>query len=118
MLDAIYEPTALNKLRSNCLIYMHGHTAGGTNPSLVEAMYLGLPIAAYASPFNGSATQHKAVYFKDFTSLVELLRNLKKVDLNMIGNEMKNIAEQNYTWSKITNSYHQLFLEVAKPTKL
>jgi glycosyltransferase involved in cell wall biosynthesis len=78
MLDAIYEPTALNKLRSNCMIYMHGHTAGGTNPSLVEAMYLGLPIAAYASAYNESVTQNKAVYFKDFTSLVELLNNIKK----------------------------------------
>lgn len=118
MLDAIYEPTALNKLRSNCMIYMHGHTAGGTNPSLVEAMYLGLPIAAYASAYNESVTQDKAVYFTDFTSLVELLNNLNQVDLKTIGNEMKKIAEQNYTWNKITKSYHQLFLEVAKTTKL
>ena len=100
------------------MIYMHGHTAGGTNPSLVEAMYLGLPIAAYASAYNESVTQHKAVYFRDFISLVDLLNNLNKVDLKTIGNEMKNIAEENYTWSKITNSYHQLFLKVAKPTKL
>jgi glycosyltransferase involved in cell wall biosynthesis len=100
------------------MIYMHGHTAGGTNPSVVEAMYLGLPIAAYASTYNESVTQDKAAYFTDFTSLVELLNNLNQVDLKTIGNEMKNIAEQNYTWNKITNSYHQLFIEVAKATRL
>ena len=58
------------------------------------------------------------IYFTDFTSLVELLNNLNNIDLKTIGNEMKTIAEQNYTWNKITNSYHQLFLEVAKETKL
>ena len=52
------------------------------------------------------------------TKKKELLNNLNQVDLKTIGNEMKSIAEQNYTWNKITNSYHQLFLEVAKTTKL
>ena len=105
MLDAIYEPTALNKLRSNCKIYMHGHTAGGTNPSLVEAMYLGLPIAAYSSTYNESVTLDKAVYFKDQKSLVDLINNIDTLDLKAIGNEMKIIALADYTWSKIIDHY-------------
>jgi glycosyltransferase involved in cell wall biosynthesis len=114
LLDAIYEPTALNKLRSNCKIYMHGHTAGGTNPSLVEAMYLGLPIAAYSSAYNVSVTLEKAVYFKDLSSLVDLINNIDKLDLKAIGNEMKTIALADYTWSKIIDRYYQLFLSVGK----
>ena len=114
MLDAIYEPTALNKLRSNCKIYMHGHTAGGTNPSLVEAMYLGLPIAAYSSTYNESVTLDKAVYFKDQKSLVDLINNIDTLDLKAIGNEMKTIALADYTWSKIIDHYYQLFKTVGK----
>ncbi|MCU0323619.1 MAG: DUF1972 domain-containing protein [Chitinophagaceae bacterium] len=46
LLDPIYNQRELDLLRSNCLVYVHGHSAGGTNPSLVEAMYLGLPVIA------------------------------------------------------------------------
>ncbi len=114
MLDAIYEPIALNKLRSNCKIYMHGHTAGGTNPSLVEAMYLGLPIAAYSSAYNESVTLEKAVYFTDLSSLVDLINNIDTLDLQAIGNEMETIAKADYTWSKIIDHYYQLFIAVGK----
>ena len=41
LLDPIYDQKALDELRSNCKIYLHGHSVGGTNPSLVEAMNLG-----------------------------------------------------------------------------
>ncbi|NHZ86297.1 MAG: DUF1972 domain-containing protein, partial [Planctomycetia bacterium] len=47
LLDAIYDINVLNLIRSNCTIYVHGHSVGGTNPTLVEAMYVGLPILAY-----------------------------------------------------------------------
>ena len=114
LLDAIYEQHTLNKIRSNCKLYLHGHSSGGTNPSLVEAMYLGLPIAAFASGYNEIVTLHKALYFKDTFGLIELLNKLDTFDLTAIGNEMKAIAAENFTWSKITAQYHQLFLDVNK----
>ncbi|WP_354004475.1 DUF1972 domain-containing protein [uncultured Duncaniella sp.] len=47
ILKAIYDLKALNVLRSNCRCYIHGHSAGGTNPSLVEAMFFRKPIIAF-----------------------------------------------------------------------
>lgn len=44
MLSPIYDISILNILRSNCSFYIHGHSAGGTNPSLVEAMFLENPL--------------------------------------------------------------------------
>jgi glycosyltransferase involved in cell wall biosynthesis len=93
---------------------MHGHSSGGTNPSLVEAMYLGLPIAAFASGYNEIVTLHKALYFKDAIGLIELLNKIDSFNLKDIGEAMKDIATQNFTWNKITAQYHQLFLEVNK----
>ena len=43
MLNLIYNQTVLDEIRSNAYVYLHGVSTGGTNPSLVEAMYLGLP---------------------------------------------------------------------------
>ena len=63
LLDAIYDRDKLDIIRSNCTLYIHGHSAGGTNPSLVEAMYLGLPVFAFSSGYNEYTTENKALYF-------------------------------------------------------
>ena len=65
LLDPIYDQVKLDKLRSNCLVYIHGHSAGGTNPSLVEAMYLGRPVIAFDVSYNCVTTENKALYFKN-----------------------------------------------------
>lgn len=44
LLEPNYNIEELYKLRKNCLAYIHGHSAGGTNPSLVEAMHFNIPI--------------------------------------------------------------------------
>ncbi len=103
LLDAIYDLDILYVIRSNASIYVHGHSAGGTNPSLVEAMFFGMPIVAYDCIYNRSTTHEKAYYFKDDKSLLELL----KTELD--GSPMRSIAEQNYTWKKIAEQYEQTF---------
>lgn len=47
IIDPIYDVGKLFKLRSECAMYIHGHSAGGTNPSLVEMMHIGRPILCY-----------------------------------------------------------------------
>lgn len=109
LLDPIYDQLILNKLRSNCSIYIHGHSAGGTNPSLVEAMYLGLPIFAFGVDYNKETTENRALYFDDVTDLVSLLNNVNTDQLSEISYEMKNIAKVRYTWSYVCKQYTELF---------
>ncbi|QKJ28029.1 glycosyltransferase, family 4 [Aliarcobacter cibarius] len=109
LLDPIYEQDILNQIRSNCYVYMHGHSAGGTNPSLVEAMYLGLPIMAYGVQYNRETTEGKALYFDDKDGLIELLENIDEEILKRIANDMKLVALENYTWEKISQKYKKLF---------
>src|SRR5687767_9388934 len=49
---AIYDQEVLNNLRYFSAIYFHGHSVGGTNPSLLEAMACGCNIAAHGNEFN------------------------------------------------------------------
>ncbi len=105
LLDPIYDQQLLNQLRSSCFIYVHGHSAGGTNPSLVEAMYLQLPILAYGVPYNRETTQQKALYFTTKNELKDVLMNLENVDLQALAHRMKEIADKNYTWSIIASQY-------------
>jgi glycosyltransferase involved in cell wall biosynthesis len=104
-LDPIYNQNILNEIRSNCCIYLHGHSAGGTNPSLVEAMYLGLPIFAYAVNYNKETTEHDACYFSNTEELSSLINTLNINRLGTIGDKMAEIAHRKYRWQIICQKY-------------
>jgi len=105
LLDPIYNQETLNQIRSNCYVYLHGHSAGGTNPSLVEAMYLGLPIISYSVNYNKETTEFKAYYFSNINELLNLINNLEHANLKPIGDKMKKIAYENYRWKNICQKY-------------
>jgi glycosyltransferase involved in cell wall biosynthesis len=109
LLDPIYDQKILNQIRSNCYIYIHGHSAGGTNPSLVEAMYLGLPIFAFGVEYNKETTHYMARYFNNKKELLNLLKNIKDNELKKIADDMKQVAKENYTWKKIALQYAKIF---------
>lgn len=109
LLDPIYDLNELFELRSNCNIYIHGHSAGGTNPSLVEMMHFGVPILAYDCSFNRESTRNKAHYFKESRDLCELISQISVKDKLENASSMKKIAAKYYTWSVISNSYEELY---------
>lgn len=110
--NPIYESEELNALRSNCYFYLHGHSAGGTNPSLVEAMYLGLPILAYGVNYNRQTTFNKAVYFNDYEDLKEILLDLESLDRAEIMHTMFKLAKKNYSWKAISKQYIKMLRSV------
>lgn len=111
LIDPIYNQLGLDLLRSNATLYVHGHSAGGTNPSLVEAMYLGLPIISYHVSYNKTTTENKAQYFSNKSDLLDILNNISDDDLAVLGADMKSIADRRYTWELIAKKYEALVLE-------
>jgi rhamnosyltransferase len=65
----IYKNGLLNMLRQNCYAYIHGHSAGGTNPSLLEAMVMENIIIAHDNVFNREVGGSSLLYFKDAKEL-------------------------------------------------
>jgi len=108
LLDAIYDPNELNVLRGHCSIYVHGHSAGGTNPSLVEAMHLSLPIAAFDVVYNRATTEGAAQYFKNAAELSELIDKVPPAQWEMQRTTMKAIAVRRYRWNLIADKYAQV----------
>ena len=108
LLNPIYDQAILNQIRSNCFIYLHGHSAGGTNPSLVEAMCLGLPIFAYAANYHIETTENAARYFSDSDDLKALIVNSHKESLLANGLKMSAIATRRYQWKGIVEQYAKL----------
>lgn len=110
LLDPIYDATEINLLRSNCKLYIHGHSAGGTNPSLVEAMNLHIPVIAYGVIYNRETTEHKALYFEDVESLIRTVRSVDEKTRKYLADAMYEIAQRRYLWSVVCSKYEQLFL--------
>lgn len=107
---AIYDRDMLDVLRSNCRFYVHGHSAGGTNPALVEAMFLELPIFAFSSGFNELTTEGKAIYFHTEFDLAEKVRNFQISALGKVGESLGKIARVRYRWELIASKYRDVFL--------
>lgn len=104
LLDSIYDLDILYALRKNTKCYIHGHSAGGTNPSLVEAMFFGRPVLAFNIVYNRETTHHKAKYYQNSK---ELLRYIENIPDN--GNKMSQVAWRYYTWKRVAKEYEALY---------
>ncbi len=111
MLDPIYDQETLDLLRGNAIFYIHGHSAGGTNPSLVEAMSHGLPVVAFNVSYNKTTTEHRACYFKNSEDIVSFIKTNDMESLKKSSAIMKKIADRRYKWDVIAQKYDELIIE-------
>ena len=105
-INSEYDLDILYTLRKNAKLYVHGHSAGGTNPSLVEAMHFGKPICAYDVVFNRETTKNAAQFFKTIDDLRGIIRQGVNSE---IGKNLKEIAMREYSWKKIASLYEELY---------
>lgn len=108
LLDPIYDPAALRALRDRATMYVHGHSAGGTNPSLVEMMHFGIPVLAHGCGFNRRTTEDKARYFETSDELAALASSFTSDEAATIGSAMREIAQRRYTWREVGEAYYDL----------
>jgi len=66
ILGHIDDRRSFARLLASAAIYVHGHSVGGINPSLLEAMALGANILALDTPFNREALGGAGQFFEDF----------------------------------------------------
>ena len=106
IIESLYDLDTLYALRVHSKYYIHGHSAGGTNPSLVEAMLCGCNIIAYDVIYNRETTEHQAHYFSNPDELLRLT-TLKQLDSNAFF--MVEIARRRYTWGVVAKQYEALY---------
>ncbi len=104
-IGAVYDLNFLNHLRCYCQLYFHGHSVGGTNPSLLEAMGSRALIAAHKNVFNKAILEEDAFYFKSVDEVSNLMTSINKQDnLIKIENNISKIREK-YNWPIINEQY-------------
>jgi glycosyltransferase involved in cell wall biosynthesis len=106
----------IKELHCNCFAYLHGHSVGGTNPSLLKAMGYGNCILALDTVFNREVLADGGLFFpRDAGALAQMIRDVESdpalvAKLRRMGPER---IRDNYTWEKIASQYDELFREVA-----
>lgn len=109
----IYDFDKLNSIRHFSFAYFHGHSVGGTNPSLLEAMASDCFILANDNIFNKAVLGENALYYSNHTTVTDLLNNIDK-----LAQAHKNIFIQNnlevirneYSWEKLVDEHEKYFL--------
>lgn len=110
---AIYEQKRVQAVRWHSLGYFHGHTVGGTNPSLVEALAAHNPVIAHDNTYNRWVAQDAALYFTDadsFEARVEALLG-DPVQASAMKAAAKRRHEEEFTWDHVAGQYEQLLLK-------
>lgn len=119
-IGSIYDKKILDSLRFFCKAYLHGHSVGGTNPSLLEAMASSTFIIAHKNPFNASVLCSNALYFDTMENLSQHYENvdaqLSLYKTIFIKNNIEAIAS-NYSWQTIINQYENIFHDMVSGSR-
>ena len=115
---SVYDDRVLRQIRYNAIAYIHGHSAGGTNPSLLEALSITNVNILFDVIYNREVGGDAVLYFnKDEDSLKNILIDVNNFNDNKIqefGISAKNRIKNNYTWDIVVNKYKKLFNKICK----
>jgi glycosyltransferase involved in cell wall biosynthesis len=118
-LGGVYDKEKLAALRRFAFVAFHGHSVGGTNPSLLEAIAAGRPILAHDNPFNREVGGPLLRFFKAPSdippqlALIEAQGPAESLDQTQ---RAKDWLDEHYSWDQIASDYASLFREDLKCT--
>jgi glycosyltransferase involved in cell wall biosynthesis len=108
-IGAIYDKSKLQALRYHSHAYFHGHTVGGTNPSLLEALGCGNIVIAHDNVFNREVAGETATYFsheQDVAGSIQAVETFSAEQLARMGALAQERVRTAYSWSLITETYY------------
>ncbi|MCB9063653.1 MAG: DUF1972 domain-containing protein [Chitinophagales bacterium] len=114
-LGAIYDINIINNFRYYSHLYFHGHSVGGTNPSLLEAMGSHALIAAHDNHFNKGVLGDDAFYFLDEHAVAGIIKQVanKQDHMDFVEGNLQKIRDQ-YNWPRIVDEYEKVLVAAAK----
>lgn len=110
LIGRVWDQALLDQLYANCRSYLHGHSVGGTNPSLLRAMGAGSPVTAFDVVFNREVTAGFARYFgspAEVASCIELDEASVEDALDR-GNRGRDHVARTYQWDEVARRYEGL----------
>lgn len=110
---SVYDQELLKKIREKAFAYLHGHSVGGTNPSLLEALGSTKLNLLFDVGFNREVGENAALYWTcerdSLSGLIKTADQMSDVQINDFGLLAKRRIEDSYRWTSIVNQYQDLF---------
>ena len=115
LLGGVFDQRLLDQLYANAACYLHGHSVGGTNPSLLRAMGAGAHVIAWDVVFNREVAGEIAMYFDGASALAERLADAEARPAVTFarGIRLRERARKLYDWEQVADGYEQLALRLA-----
>jgi glycosyltransferase involved in cell wall biosynthesis len=115
MLGSIWDQKLLDALYAGAMTYLHGHSVGGTNPSLLRAIGASVPVVAYDVAFNREVVNGNGLYFDDEDSLADAIREVEaQPELNTKrGRKAHEEVSARFRWDLVADGYEQLCRDLA-----
>lgn len=115
---SLYDHEGLIYIRENAYAYLHGHSAGGTNPSLLEALSKTKINILYDVAYNREVGELSCLYFTkdkgDLCKIIDEVDNLTLQEIENYGKMAKERIKQEYTWNIVVNKYNKIFEDLNK----
>jgi glycosyltransferase involved in cell wall biosynthesis len=115
LLGAVWEQHRLDALYAGAASYLHGHSVGGTNPSLLRAMAHGTAVIAYDCPYNRETTGDAALWFDEPSRVGALLESVeaRPDDAADVADRARKRVDDQYRWDDVVARYDDLIRRLA-----
>ncbi|MDB8859132.1 beta 1-4 rhamnosyltransferase Cps2T [Pediococcus acidilactici] len=110
----VYDQELLKKIRENAFAYLHGHSVGGTNPSLLEALASTRMNLLFDIGFNREVAEDSALYWTknkgNLANLIGKVDNMDKKVIDEFSERSSRRVNEEYSWFRIVGKYEKLFI--------
>ena len=115
LLGAVFDQGLLDQLYAHALTYIHGHSVGGTNPSLLRAMGGGTAVLGWDVNFNREVAGTAGLYFRRAEQLARQIEEAERSrpGFARLGELMQERARTHYDWDAVTQAYEALCFKLS-----
>ena len=115
LLGAVYDQEVLDALYHHAFTYLHGHSVGGTNPSLLRAMGAGTAVIAFDVVFNREVLDEHGWYFSDPAAVASAVEAAEAdaIAVDAVGAELRERAARDFSWDDVAGEYEALARRIA-----
>jgi glycosyltransferase involved in cell wall biosynthesis len=113
-IGSVWDQELLNQLYANCASYLHGHSVGGTNPSLLRASGAGAAVIAYDVVFNREVLDGNGLFFSDPDGVATALATVREDPRAAwgMGERLRADIGPRYDWDDVTDRYEELLRDL------
>lgn len=111
-IGGIYNKLELEVVRSNALSYLHGHSVGGTNPSLLESMASKNICICHDNEFNKGVVGESGFYFKTIQDVSNIISEIENNDFSIYKEEVFEKVNNYFNWQNIIKLYANYFKKI------